>query len=603
MPGLIPDHILEQVRQANDIVEVIGSYFPLKRRGANFIALCPFHKEKTPSFNVHPQKQIWHCFGCGAGGDVFKFVMQYENLPFMDTVRRLAERAGIRLEIEAAEAGPTRDEKELLFKLHEQAASFFHQHLLQQPAGSPVHAYLKKRQLSMETVKRWRIGYSPEAWDTLLQWATGKKFSAALLESAGLFLRRESGGFYDRFLGRLMFAICDEQGRVVGFSGRILTDAKDQPKYVNSPETAIFQKGKILFAFDKAKRAILEEKFAVVCEGQLDTISCHEHGFPNVVAPQGTAFTDQHARILKRHTDEVLLMFDGDEAGQNAAVRNAEPLWDLGVSIRVVLLPAKHDPDSFLKEYGPEKLRELLRESPGFFDFLLQRLSHQFDPHTERGKVHIADEMTPWLCRIRDPILQATFSQRTAARLDVREDVLRRKMKEFLRHGPVHREDADIESHSSTRPEGLPAELMLLQTILSDERLLEMTGERLDRDWLTESLAGDLVTRSLDLHARGKWNGPNSLLGSVDDESNRFLSKLLLLPPPKGDPTGITAGCLNTLERRWLEQQWQETRRRLTQTKLEPAEMMHLQKQALDLKRKLDNIPALLMDRTKPRRE
>ena len=593
MSGFIPDRILEQVRSANDIVEVIGSYFPLKRRGANFIALCPFHKEKTPSFNVHPAKQIWHCFGCGAGGDVFKFVMQYENLTFTEAVRRLADRAGIALEFEAGEPGTSRDDKEALFKLHEQAAAFFHQHLLKQPPDSPVQLYLKKRGISIETVKRWRLGYSPDAWDELFQRATAKQFPAALLESAGLILKRETGGYYDRFRGRLMFPICDEQGRVVAFSGRILTEAKDQPKYVNSPETAIFQKGKILFALDRAKKAILEEQLAIVCEGQLDTITCHENGFKNVVAPQGTAFTEHHARILKRHTDEVVLMFDSDEAGQNAAVRNAEPLWELGVHIRVALLPEGHDPDSFLKEHGPEPLREIIARAPGFFDFLLQRLSAQYDPRTERGKVQIADQMVPWLCRIRDPILQATYTQRTAARLEVREEVLRRKMRDFARHGPRAAMEPAPAASEPLRQEGQPAEIALLQLVLADERLLEMTAERLDRAWLTASVAAELLERILELYTRGTWSGPAALLPLCDEAQSRLLSRLLLERTPKGEPSAVAAGCLATLERRWLEQQWQEVRRRLAQPGQSPEALLRLQKDALDLRRKLDNIAPL----------
>jgi DNA primase len=434
--AIIPEHILDQVRQANDIVEVINGYFPLKRRGANFLALCPFHKEKTPSFNVHPGKQIYHCFGCGAGGDVFGFVMKYENLPFMDAVRRLAERGGVHLEVTQAPGTPTRDEKDALFKLHEAVTLFFHHNLLTEKSAEPGRAYLKKRQIPVEVIKRWRLGYAPDAWDGLIQWARGKGFKLGLLADAGLVVPREgSDGFYDRFRGRMMIPIADDQGRVVAFSGRILTDAKDQPKYVNSPETAIFQKGRILFALDRARQAIQDAQHVIVCEGQLDTIACHEAGFSNVVAPQGTAFTEQHARMLKRFTDEVVLMFDGDEAGQNAAVRNAEPLWELGVIVRVALLPGKHDPDSFLKEEGAEKLRALLGGAPSFFDFLLDRLSRQHDARTDRGKRQIAEEMVPWLCRLRDPIQQARFAEMTAKRLGVREEAVRQAMRNSQRHG------------------------------------------------------------------------------------------------------------------------------------------------------------------------
>ena len=240
--------------------------------------------------------------------------------------------------------------------------------------------------------------------------------------------------YYDRFRGRLMFPICDEQGRAVGFSGRILTDAKDQPKYVNSPETPIFQKGRILFALDKAKRAIIEEKYAIVCEGQVDTISCHEAGIENVVAPQGTALTEQHARILKRYAEEVVLMFDADEAGQNAIVRSAEPLWDAGVIIRVAVLPEGHDPDSFIKAFGAEKLKELIGKTPSFFVYLLDRLSRQHDPHSDRGKLQIARQMAEWLARIPTPILLATYAQQTARRLDISEDVLRKEVNKLTGH-------------------------------------------------------------------------------------------------------------------------------------------------------------------------
>lgn len=582
---IIPDHVLEQVRQANPVEEIIGAHFPLKKRGANLITLCPFHREKTPSFNVNPTKQIWHCFGCGAGGDVFKFVMQYENLPFVDAVQRLAERAGIRLEFDAGSGGPRRDEKETLLNLHEQVAAYFHQHLLQQPADSPVQAYLRKRQIKPETVKRWRLGYSPEGWDTLIQWGRAKKYSPALLESAGLALPREGGGHYDRFRGRLMFCICDEQGRVVGFSGRILTNDKDQPKYVNSPETAIFQKGKILFALDKAKRSILDDKLAIVCEGQLDTITCHEAGFTNVVAPQGTAFTEQHARILKRHSDEVVLMFDSDEAGQKAAARNAEPLWGLGVSIRVALLPAGHDPDSFLKANGADALRALLANATGFFDFLLQRLSNQFDPRTERGKMQIAEQMVPWLCRIREPILQATFAQRTATRLDVREEVVRQAMKEFARHGPrPHDDEPPISEPDTELPVGLPAEQTLLHLMLGDERIIETVGQRLDQHWLSASVAADLIVRVLDCHSRAAWNGPSSLLNEpTDDAHTRLLSALLLQPAPKGDATIAASDCLATLERSWLEHELAQLRRQLAAPGLAIEQMSSLQQQMLAL--------------------
>jgi DNA primase len=601
VPVIIPDHVLEQVRHANDVVDVIGSYFPLKRAGANFRALCPFHKEKTPSFNVNPSRQIWHCFGCGAGGDVFSFVMKYESLDFMAAVRRLAERAGIEIEMAEAKGGPSRNERDELFRLHEQVSAFFHNNLMKEPSAQVARDYLTKRKITSETAKKWRIGYSPDSWDALTQWAKTKNFSPALLATAGLVLPRDTGGVYDRFRGRLMFSICDEQGRVVGFSGRILTDAKDQPKYVNSPETPIFQKGKILFALDKAKRAILDEKLAIICEGQVDTISCHEAGLANVVAPQGTALTEQHARILKRYAEEVVLMFDADTAGQNAAVRGAEALWDAGMAIRVVVLPEGHDPDSFVKTFGAEKLKTMVTSAPTFFVFLLERLTRLHDPRSDRGKLQIAHQVAEWLVRIPTPILLATYAQQTAKRLNISEDVLRKEISKLTKRGrspapEPQGEEIEGTDPESERPKSLPAEEMLLQAMLADERIVDSVVERIDPIWLTGSLAGDLIRQVLKMYDEGRWTGSQALLHERQtEEGARLVSELLLRSHKEETLVGAMADCLNSLEKRCLEQKLNEVKQQLGATDLSPAEMIKLQQQGLDLRRKLDNIHALLM--------
>lgn len=581
MPGLIPEPVLEQIRQSNDVVEVIGSYFPLKRAGANFRALCPFHKEKTPSFNVNPQKQIWHCFGCGTGGDVFTFVMKYENLDFMSAVRRLAERGGVKLEYEERAGEPARDQKESLLKLHDLAANFFHHNLMKEPNAAVAREYLKKRRITAEVAKKWRLGYSPGAWDGLIQHAAGKKFTTDLLAAGGLALERDRGdGFYDRFRGRLMFPICDEQGRAVGFSGRILTDEKDQPKYVNSPETPIFQKGRILFALDKARRAIIDEKYAIVCEGQVDTISCHEAGVENVVAPQGTALTEQHARILKRYAEEVVLMFDADAAGQNAIVRSAEPLWDAGLVIRVAVLPQGHDPDSFVKELGADALKLLLTKAPSFFVYLLDRLCQQHDPRSERGKVQIGRQMAEWLARIPTPILRATYAQQTAKRIDVGEDVLRKEVAKLTGGRRDRRTATEVDEQAdgaayidAARPRGLPAEVMLLHVMLIDDRVLETAAERLDLAWLSESVASQTIQDVLRLYTSQQWNGPNALLNQPHSEgTSRLISELLLNSQVATKPEAIASDCLTTLEKQWNDKRSREIRKELERPGLSPQE-------------------------------
>jgi len=402
MAGTLSPATRERIRAASDIVDVIGSYLPLKKAGANFVALCPFHKEKTPSFNVNPHRQIFHCFGCHKGGDVFTFVKEYENIGFMDAVRRLAERAKIPIEFDQTPGEQqSRHLKDQLLQIHEQIAQRWQNCLLNEAAGQTARDYLAKRGVSPEAVKLFRLGAAPDLWDDTVNWAKSKGHDLDLVEKAGLIIKKsetpdakpqtpdprpQTRNFYDRFRGRLMFPICDEQGRVIGFSGRVLSGDEKTAKYVNSPETPIFTKSRVFFGLDKSKRDILDAGYAIVCEGQLDLIACFMAGVQNVVAPQGTAFTDQHARLLKRYVNEVVLCFDSDEAGQNAAVRSLDHLLASGLAVRVALVPAPDDPDSFIKANGGEAFRQLIQKADGFFDYYLSRLCKLNDANTDRGR-------------------------------------------------------------------------------------------------------------------------------------------------------------------------------------------------------------------------
>src|SRR5437879_3062006 len=376
MAGFISQALLEQIRSASDIVDVIGSYVPLKRAGANFVALCPFHKEKTPSFNVNPHLQIFHCFGCHKGGDVFAFVKSYESMECPEAVRRLAERARIPLEYEKGQVEQqSRHLKERLLQIHEQITQRWQSALANEAAGQTAREYLARRGVSPDAVKLFRLGCAPDLWDDTVNWAKSKGHQLALVEKAGLILRKEgTDNYYDRFRGRLIFPICDEQARVIGFSGRVLSGDEKTAKYVNSPETPIFTKSKVFFGLDKSKRALLDAGYAVVCEGQLDLIACFMAGVQNIVAPQGTAFTADHARILKRYVEEVVLCFDSDEAGQNAAVRSLDHLLGSGLAVRVAEVPTPHDPDSFIKAFGGQAFKQLIERAEGFFDYYLNRL-------------------------------------------------------------------------------------------------------------------------------------------------------------------------------------------------------------------------------------
>src|SRR5487761_2104633 len=434
---------LERIRAASDIVDVIGAYLPLKKAGANFTALCPFHKEKSPSFNVNAHKQIFHCFGCHKGGDGFSFVKDDENIGFVDAVRRLAERAKIPLETDQNPAEQqSRHLKDELLQIHEQITQRWQNSLANEAGGQLARDYLAKRGVSAEAVKLFRLGAAPDAWDDTVNWAKSKNYDLPLVEKAGLIIGKsaeapstETGGeensksaighrpsairYYDRFRGRLMFPICDEQGRVVGFSGRILSGDEKTAKYVNSPETAIFTKSKVFFGLDKSKRALLDAQSAIVCEGQLDLIACFMAGVQNVVAPQGTAFTDQHARIIKRYVDEVVLCFDSDEAGQNAAVRSLDHLLASGVAVRVAVMPRPHDPDSFIKANGGEAFRQLVAGADGFFDYYLNRLCAQNDTASDKGQKVVLREMAEAVGKTGSAVLVDKYAQKTALRLGV----------------------------------------------------------------------------------------------------------------------------------------------------------------------------------------
>jgi DNA primase len=525
MAGISPA-TLERIRAASDIVDVIGAYVPLKKAGANFTALCPFHKEKSPSFNVNPHKQIFHCFGCHKGGDVFTFVKDYENIGFVDAVRRLAERAKIPLEFDNNPAEQqSRHLKDQLLEIHEKITQRWQNCLLNEAAGETARNYLAKRGVSADAIKLFRLGAAPENWDDTVNWAKSKNYELPLVEKAGLIIRKEeTGNYYDRFRGRLMFPICDEQGRVIGFSGRVLSGDEKTAKYVNSPETAIFTKSKVFFGLDKSKRALLDAQSAIVCEGQLDLIACFMAGVQNVVAPQGTAFTDQHARILKRYVDEVVLCFDSDEAGQNAAVRSLDHLLASGLAVRVAVVPAPHDPDSFIKANGGEKFRELIQNADGFFDYYLNRLCKQNDANSDKGRASILRAMAEAVHKTGSAVLVDKYAQKTALRLGVSTESVRAEFKKIPLVKNLAAEDlaeaipAELEV---SRPS--PHEFHLLKLLLLHDELAGWTALHLDVDWILHSSTRQIVKQRLASQANETWHTLGAFLNSCETPQMRNL--------------------------------------------------------------------------------
>ena len=531
--GLIPPHLLEQIRAANDIVDVVGASVPLKRAGSNFRGLCPFHREKTPSFNVNPANQIFKCFGCGKGGDVFTFVREYEGLDFMAAVRRLAERASIKIEFDDNPvAQQQKHNKEVLWNIHEQITVRWQSALANEAGGQIARDYLAKRGVTAEAIKLFRLGAAPESWDDTVNWAKSKGHDLAVMEQAGLVVRKEgSDRPYDRFRGRLIFPICDEQGRVIAFSGRILSGDEKQAKYVNSPETPIFTKGKVFFGIDKSKRPMLDAESAIICEGQLDLMACYMAGVQNVVAPQGTALTPDHARILKRYVEEAVLCFDADNAGQNAAIRSLDSLLNAGLAIRVATIPNGKDPDDFIKQYGGEAFRKIIEQAEGFFDWYLKRLCVTNDPRTDKGRVAVLREMSEAIAKTRNAVLVDLYAQKTARTLGVSEQSARLEFQKQLGGGTKKESDTDDDLESTNDASKIsPEEKVVLKVLLQSEDSDEMVAwvsEALRLEWVKSNLIREIITERLTLRREEKWEGIPSLSIAASEDVQSLITHVL----------------------------------------------------------------------------
>lgn len=577
MAGLFSSGTLERVRAASDIVDVIGAYLPLKRAGANFVALCPFHREKTPSFNVNPQKQIFHCFGCHKGGDVFTFVREYENVDFVEAVRRLADRARIPLELEVGGAEREgRHIKASLLEIHEQITHRWQTALATDSGAAIAREYLARRGVTPEAVKAFRIGYAPDPWDDTVNWAKSKGYDLALVEQGGLILRKEgSQHYYDRFRGRLMFPICDEQGRVVGFSGRILAGDEKAAKYVNSPETPIFTKSKVIFGLDKSRRYLLEAGSAVVCEGQLDLIACFMNGVQNVVAPQGTAFTGEQARTLKRYVEEVVLCFDSDEAGQNAAVRSLDNLLSAGLAVRVAVVPSPHDPDSFIKAVGGAAFQKLIQEAFGFFDYYLVRLCGQNDVATDRGRLAVLAAMGEAVHKTGNRVLIDKYAQKTALRLGVSPESVRAEFRKLARAVAKPPAEAEPENTpASERPS--PQEYWLLKILMRHDDLVAKAVGILDAAWIRHRSTREIIASRLVIEEEGAWAGTPAFLETIPAEAAGLVTEVIAEDRPLPDPERQLMDLIKRFRDQHLDREIEQLLVRATHPETSEAERVEM---------------------------
>jgi len=591
----IPSETIEQIAAANDIVEVIGSYFPLKRAGANFKALCPFHQEKTPSFMVSPSRQTFHCFGCGAGGSIFRFVMEYEHVDFPAAVHKLATRAGITIVEErgAADEGRQYETRRKLLKLHAEAAEWFHQNLVKKEIGEPARKYLKQRGITAEIAKRWQLGYAPDEWDAFGSWARTQGYEQRDLLASGLIKAKDenqTSNFnpqtsYDRFRGRIMFPICNDVGEVIAFSGRLLKDEEGAAKYLNSPETPLFRKGNVLFGLHKSKRALIEADCAIVCEGQLDLISLFEAGITNVVAPQGTAFTENQARILKRFAGEVVLCFDSDAAGAKAAERSLDALLENDFIVRVVELPAGEDPDSLVRRDGKEQFDERVANARDFFDYWIDREIASVDLTSMGAKIQAARNLAATVSRVHDPVLRGEVVNKASARLGVAPADFESQLTKHARVPGGAVNSSGSETRAAASP---PHEIVILCLLaLRDADARNFLHTQKWREMLEQVPDTDILIRILESEFEPDDTASlNAFMATLSPEEERLVSSWLMQRIPASTETvvekwwqGICQGVL----RRRLE----TAKNRIKVSGLSAGEVLNLQKQILDLQEQL----------------
>jgi len=515
MGQIISKQTIEDIRQRSDIVDVIGARVPLKRSGTTFKGLCPFHNEKTPSFHVNPQRQIFHCFGCGAGGDVFGFLMKSEGVTFSTAVRMLAEKAGIAIELSEGE-DPERDEREILRRIHEDAAAAWHQLLLKDPEAEAARKYLVQRELSAETIAAYQFGYAPER-RSLTALLKSKKYTVEQLEKAGLIARSaeedgQPGRPYDRFRRRLMIPIRDDLGRVIAFTGRVLDKEQKGGKYVNSPETRLFHKSRVLFNLDKARKAILDARMAVICEGQIDVIRCVQAGIGYVIASQGTAFTEDHARILRRYTDSVVICFDSDHAGQEAALKSGQLFLREGLVTQIAVLPDGEDPDSLIQKKGAEPFLKIVGSALSLLAFQHRVMSRREDASKEAGRMRISRALLETVGMAASEMHRENMIHEAAKLLNVPDTAVRNDLKQ--RRQPVAQKPD--QPHAPKHVEYPREELELLELMLAHPEVCKLVQAYLPAIHLQSAVCRTLFGHILARPAAGEWNLMDELAGDPE---------------------------------------------------------------------------------------
>jgi DNA primase len=533
-------------------VGLISQYVPLKAAGASFKGLCPFHSEKTPSFHVNPERQIFHCFGCGQGGDAFKFLMLYEKLSFVEAIEQLASRAGLEVPRSTRASRREDEERTILLKLHDEAAVYFRNQLFESKDGAKALGYLQKRGLTRETLTEHGFGWAPEAWSGLLDHLSRRGAKPEHVERAGLAVPRKSGsGFYDRFRGRVMIPIRGEAGRIIAFGGRIL--GPGEPKYLNSPESSIYNKSSVLYGFDRAKEAIRREGFAILMEGYLDCLQAYQAGIGQAVACCGTSLTKGHARLLRRYAERVVVNFDPDSAGERAARRSIDVLLEEGFEVRVLRLPQGEDPDSFLLKHGGDRYRELLSKALSLVDFLIAEAGKRYDVGDPRGKAAFLNDVLPVIGKIPNRVERIAYIGPLAEHAGITDQTV---LNELRRHVEIQAPRFQLPSAQKTAL--WIAERDLIRWVIASPEDTSILEEVEEED--LEGLRTAPILRAMkELAATGTLTAERLLDRLAPDDARNQFTRILMEPSPL-HPRQNARDCFDTLRKERLEREQKRPR-------------------------------------------
>jgi DNA primase len=528
---IIAQDKIDEIRNANDIVDVISSYISLNKKGKNYLARCPFHNEKTPSFNVSPDKQMFYCFGCQVGGNVFSFLQQYEKISFVDSVKKLADRAGISL-ILKSEPDEKDLERESLFFLNQTIAEYFHKNLLENPAGKVGLEYLLKRDISEETIKKFQLGLSNNSWEALVEFARARKLNFQNLENLGLIIKKDDGSYFDNFRGRVMFPIFSLNAKIAGFGGRKLFEDDNSGKYINSKESLVYNKSRILYGLFQTKEEIRKNEAAILVEGYMDFLTLYQGGFRNVIATSGTSLTVDQIKILTRYTKDILFLYDADIAGVKATLRGLDLLLENGLNVKIVELPEGEDPDSFLKNYGIDRLKNAITNSVSFIEFISRVYSKLGKLSSTKGLTDSTREMVNFITKVKDNLKVEFYLKEIAEKFNIYESTIRDEYEKILK--TTKKRQALYDKGESLKVEKVPEQVqrkfdiiyptpeeedLIALIIMEGKRILDFVDENISDNEIISPITKNSLKFFNEIFKSGENLSFEEILNRLDDEN------------------------------------------------------------------------------------